>query len=43
MLYQVAASLPAELRTKYEVEIFEEGFCGRPEDETLWYGEEPVA
>ena len=30
------------LQAKYEVEIFEEKFCRRLDDEKLWYTEQPA-
>jgi hypothetical protein len=33
----------AELASKHDVQIFAKSFCGRPDDETLWYGEEAEA
>ena len=31
-----------ELQAKYDVEIFEEMFCRRYDDERLWYTEQPA-
>ena len=34
-----AGSWQDEIRTKYDVDIFDEGFCARPADEQRWYAE----
>jgi 4-diphosphocytidyl-2-C-methyl-D-erythritol kinase len=35
-----AGKWQADLKSKHGVEIFEESFCDRPEDDRLWYGEQ---